>query len=42
MKEPINIMGVIAFPNENGKRDCRFIDPHYNLLLRFRTAAASS
>ena len=29
MKEPVDIMGVIAFPNENGKRDCRFIDPHY-------------
>lgn len=33
MKEPINIMGVIAYPNENGKRDCRFIDAHYNLLF---------
>lgn len=33
MKEPVDIMGVIAFPNENGKRDCRFIDPHYNELF---------
>ena len=31
MKEPVNIMGVVAFPNEDGKRDCRFIDPHYLL-----------
>ena len=33
MNEPINIMGVVAFPNEDGKRDCRFIDPHYNELF---------
>ncbi len=33
MSEPVNIMGVIAYPNENGKRDCRFIDPNYNLLF---------
>ena len=33
MKEPVNIMGVVAFPNEDGKRDCRFIDPHYNELF---------
>ena len=33
MSEPVNIMGVVAYPNENGKRDCRFIDPHYNLLF---------
>lgn len=33
MPEPIEIMGVVAFPNENGKRDCRFIDPDYNTLF---------
>lgn len=33
MSEPVNIMGVVAFPNEDGKRDCRFIDPQYNLLF---------
>lgn len=33
MSEPVNIMGVVAYSNENGKRDCRFIDPHYNLLF---------
>ncbi len=33
MKEPVDIMGVIAYPNEEGKRDCRFIDPDYNLLF---------
>ena len=33
MKEPVDIMGVIAYPNEDGKRDCRFIDPHYNELF---------
>ena len=33
MKEPVNIMGVVAFPNEDGKRDCRFIDPQYNELF---------
>lgn len=33
MSEPVDIMGVVAFPNENGKRNCRFIDPQYNLLF---------
>ena len=33
MSEPVNIMGVVAFPNEDGKRDCRFIDPQYNELF---------
>lgn len=33
MSEPVNIMGVVAFPNENGKRDCRFIDSDYNTLF---------
>jgi len=33
MSEPVNIMGVIAYPNEDGKRDCRFIDPNYNKLF---------
>lgn len=33
MSEPVDIMGVVAFPNENGKRNCRFIAPQYNLLF---------
>ena len=33
MSEPVDIMGVVACPNENGKRNCRFIDPQYNLLF---------
>ncbi len=33
MNEPVDIMGVCAFPNENGKRDCRFIDSSYNTLF---------
>lgn len=33
MSEPVEIMGVCAFPNENGKRDCRFIDSSYNTLF---------
>ena len=33
MKEPVNIMGVVAVPNEDSKRNCRFIDPHYNELF---------
>ena len=33
MNDPVNIMGVCAFPNENGKRDCRFIDSDYNTLF---------
>lgn len=32
-QEPVNIMGVIAFPNENGNRDIRFIDSEYNTLF---------
>ena len=36
MNEPIDIMGVVAFPNEDRKRDCRFIDTHYNLLFTVR------
>ena len=33
MSEPVEIMGVMAFPNENGKRDCRFIDSRYHTLF---------
>lgn len=33
MSEPVNIMGVVGVPNEDGKRDCRFIDPQYNKLF---------
>ena len=33
MREPVEIMGVIAYPNEDGKRDCRFIDTDYNTLF---------
>jgi hypothetical protein len=32
-QEPVNIMGVIAFPNENGNRDIRFIDASYHTLF---------
>lgn len=24
-QEPVNIMGVVAFPNENGQREIRFM-----------------
>lgn len=34
MTEPVNIMGVMAFPNPNGIRDIRFIDSHYNALFK--------
>ena len=33
MNDPVNIMGVMAYPNENGKRDCRFIDSEYHTLF---------
>ena len=33
MSGHIDIMGVVAFPNENGKRECRFIDSSYNTLF---------
>lgn len=33
MQEPVNIMGVVAFPDPSGKRDIRFIDPNYNILF---------
>ena len=33
MSGPVDVMGVVAFPNENGKRDCRFIDTDYNTLF---------
>lgn len=32
-QEPINIEGVVSCPNENGKRDVRFIDSNYNRLF---------
>ena len=32
-QEPVNIMGVVAFPNENGQREIRFIDSEYNNLF---------
>ena len=34
MKEPTMIKGVVAFPNENGNRDIRFIDAFYNDLFK--------
>ena len=34
MKEPTIIKGVVAFPNENGNRDIRFIDAFYNDLFK--------
>lgn len=34
MKEPVLIKGVVAFPNENGNRDIRFIDAFYNDLFK--------
>ena len=34
MNEPVNVMGVMAFPNPNGVRDVRFIDSHYNALFK--------
>ena len=34
MQEPVNINGVVAFPNPNGIRDIRFIDPVYNEMFR--------
>lgn len=33
MQEPVNIMGVVAFPNPNGNRNIRFIDPDYRTLF---------
>ena len=33
MREPVIVMGVVAFPNPNGVRDVRFIDSHYNTLF---------
>ena len=33
MMEPVNVMGAMAFPNPNGKRDIRFIDSSYNTLF---------
>ena len=33
MSGPVEIMGVCAFPNVHGKRDCRFIDSNYNTLF---------
>ena len=33
MNEPVNIMGVMAFPNPNGVRDIRFVDSRYNTLF---------
>lgn len=31
MTEPINVMGVMAYPNPNGDRRIRFIDSRYNV-----------
>ncbi len=33
MNEPVNIMGVTAFPNPHGGRGMRFIDSAYNTLF---------
>ncbi len=33
MNEPINVEGVVAFPNPNGIRDIRFVDSRYNTLF---------
>lgn len=32
-REPVNIAGVCAFPNENGGRNIRFIDTSYKTLF---------
>lgn len=32
-REPVNIAGVFAFPNENGVRNIRFIDTSYKTLF---------
>ena len=32
-REPVNIAGVCAFPNENGVRNIRFIDTSYKTLF---------
>ena len=42
-REPVNIMGVIAFPNPNkDERVIRFIDSEYHTSLPSRTGKASS
>lgn len=33
MREPTNINGVVAYPNENGNREIRFIDSCYRKLF---------
>lgn len=32
-REPVNIAGICAFPNENGGRNIRFIDTSYKTLF---------
>ena len=42
-REPVNIMGVIAFPNPNkDERVIRFIDSEYHTLFTIRMGKASS
>ena len=42
-REPVDIMGVTAFPNPNkDERVIRFIDSEYHTLLPSRTGRASS
>lgn len=42
-REPVNIMGVIAFPEpDKSKRRIRFIDAEYNTLFYIPDGPASS
>lgn len=41
-REPVNIMGVIAFPEpDKSKRRIRFIDPEYNTLFYIPDGAST-
>ena len=39
-QEPIDIQGVIAFPNPDGQREIRFIDSTYNTLFKVPDGSA--
>lgn len=42
-REPVNIMGVIAFPEpDKSKRRIRFIDPEYNTLFYIPDGASTA
>ena len=40
--EPVDIHGVIAFPNPDGEREIRFIDSNYNMLFKVPDGSAIS